>query len=895
MLKMKNDGKTTLDADITSLVTSITVAKGDVFPTLAGEEWFPLTLIKGDKVERMRVTGRFDNILTVIRGSENTEAQAWESGDDCILSLTAGAIVEIQELASGVNELKVLALNFNISEDEIIYSTDKETNLKSIKYIYDKSSFTIYENPFQAIELFDESIDDALISSLTVPLVDIYSRITGINSHPDIIVGQDYKLIYTLDRTDALSTAWLRYRVGGVSFSTGSSGVKTFTALGKTCVVEESRSDNGTSGSILSLSLQKIGETIISITDGWLITTAGEYDLVKAKIGSSSLGESSFSNVTALENYQGALDVGKRYQTGKTIWEITETVTVVSVGDVYAKAIGDVYVDDFVDDVLTDSEILHKCNDYCQNTDNKNRLVFEDKLTFSLTAEDSFVIYVEGGGWYCATNCQLVWFESPTSGYAIRVQGRYTTTSVSYATRINNSNYAPIEGFTIGSHGESRAGSGLRIGYADQRQSIEGATVTSKFKISRVNVLEFDDCVDIWMGAWAFELEHVNTIGGSWRTPSYFSGLDYGENIKLSHCFVADNHSRVVDGESGAVVFSSGEFIIEAGSFDNMRVTIEGDANVKMFGVHFENPSSTAKNKRFLEVIGDHASCVLDNPTIIIRNTDIYSTLFYCKAGTDENRYAWSGGLTLNNPQYQSVEKYRPDLALIKSIADNTTYEGDGYMELVGGGGRVMLTGQAFINSLYYTYNPILIARNLIGRSLDNYDFALDELGALPKFWKVYNTSPYTGLAVVSDDDKWVGTQCLKTTADYNGGETWNSSKITQEVSCAVGSLVLAHLKVKWVTENTNDQEGSITGKVVAKLDFYDADGVFISTEGSFSKGDVVGNSSSTLDNWITVELTARAPMGSRKVVMNLVTYSTSNHADKKIHTYWDTVCLNVL
>ncbi|WP_321325723.1 hypothetical protein [Thiomicrorhabdus sp.] len=584
------------------------------------------------------------------------------------------------------------------------------------------------------------------------------------------------------------------------------------------------------------------------------------------------------------------LEIGDICTTGSTKWKVVELDSPFSLE--HLKPLDDVYVEDFNDGVLSQSEYISKAHNYCMLTNIRARLVFDEKVTYAISPSYSFTIYVESGGWYCSGNCHMYWTDNPTQGFAIKVRGRYTT-STNYSTRVNDSNYKPLEGFTFGQNGIMRSGSGLQIGHANARQSTDGVVVTSKFIISRVNVIDFDDVIDLWNGSWAFELHHVNTIGGSWRTPSYFRGIDFGENIKLNHCFIADNHKRI-DGGIGKVVFSAGEYYISGGSFDNMRVVVEGDSNVKMFAPHFENPASTAKNKRFLEVTGNHASCVLDNPTIVIRNTDIYSTMFYCKAGTGSNKHAWSGGLTLNNPQYQAVKKYRPDLALVKSKADRTTYEGDGYQELVGGGGRVYLTGQAYINSMFQTFFPIPISRSLVGRSLDNCDFEMDDIGSSPSFWTVNNTAPYSASAIVSDDYYWVGTRSLKTICDYDGDKTWNSSQVEQEINCNSGNLVLAFGKVKWVTENTNGSTGDITGKVTSALDFYDANGKYISTGGS-TKHKVLNSSTSSYDGWIDIKLIGHAPTGTRFVRLNLISFSTSKNPNKKIVTYWDSLVLNVI
>jgi hypothetical protein len=97
MLKLKNDGATTLAADINSSATSITVIDGSVFPTLDEGDWFPLVIIKNSNVERMRVTARSANVLTVTRGAEGTTARAWVSGDNCTLNVTAEALDDLKK------------------------------------------------------------------------------------------------------------------------------------------------------------------------------------------------------------------------------------------------------------------------------------------------------------------------------------------------------------------------------------------------------------------------------------------------------------------------------------------------------------------------------------------------------------------------------------------------------------------------------------------------------------------------------------------------------------------------------------------------------------------------------------------------------------------------------
>jgi len=428
---------------------------------------------------------------------------------------------------------------------------------------------------------------------------------------------------------------------------------------------------------------------------------------------------------------------GDLLYTKQTKWLVSTETTPITLNDgLYLKALGDVFVEDFSDGNLSQSEYVTAANDYCMSPSTGNRLVFDAAKTYEFTRNTSFNIYVESGGWYCSGTCSLKWKSAPIAGYAIKVLGRFQY-GHHYASLVNNSNYQPLEGFNIGSYNNMMAGIGLCIGHSESLRSMNGAVVTSKFSIERVSVFDFDDVITFYPGVWACELRQVNTMGGSWQTPSYFNGIDFGESIKLTNCFIADNHRRVADNELGKVNFNTGEFIIYGSSFNNMRVVVNGDAVVKMNCPHFENPQSTAKNKRFLEVVGSHAYCVLDKPQIVIRDTPIYSNLFYCKAGSSQNKHPYAGGLVFISPSYNAAPNYRPDLAAYQN--DGVEYESDGYLELVGGGGRVYLEGGAHINSLFYTNSPIPIARNLVGRSTTNINFD-NVLGKSPGSW-VYVSS----------------------------------------------------------------------------------------------------------------------------------------------------------
>jgi len=623
--------------------------------------------------------------------------------------------------------------------------------------------------------------------------------------------------------------------------------------------------------------------------------TGLEEDIAEAGTGGGGGTIEEYPHVTAIIALGSGLVTNKIYRTALTVWKVVTTFTPIAVsGGRYLKAIGSVYVEDFNDGIMTIDQYVTMAHNYCRDTNTRNKLVFDHTKIYNFAVGTSFEIFVESGGWHSDGMCALRWAGDPTQGYAIKIRGRYTT-SDTYSTRLNNSNNVVMKGFCIGENGAQRRGSGLQIGHATTRTSSGSAVaVTSKFKVSNVNVFDFDDVVDFWTGSWAVELEHVNTIGGSWRTPSYFSGIDFGENMKLTHCFIADNHLRLADGEFGRVVFSAGFWIVDGGSFDNMRVTVEGDANVKMFGPHFENPASTAKNKRFLEVTGLFAFCALIGPYIVIRNTAVYSNLFYCLQGTDAARHPYAGGLSIVAPNMSSVSLYRPDNGIRQGAIDAVTYETDGFLELVGGGGRVYLEGSIGVNSLYFTYFPIPIARNLVGRSLANCDFEGSAAGTLPRFWKVDTVTPNTGVAVVSNDTNWVGSQCLKTTVDYNGGASWNSSYVYQDVPCGMGNLCLGAGKVKWVIRREGGATGPVTGGVSISVAFLDEDKNQISVGWSTNYTVADTDSASSFDGWMDLKLISTAPNGTKYARVQLSSFSSSDNSNKKIDTYWDAIVFNV-
>lgn len=79
-----DNATTTLSAGINSSVTTINVTSGIVFPTLISPNFFVATITQATTEtswEKVKVTARSGNTLTVVRGYGGSTAAAWSSGD----------------------------------------------------------------------------------------------------------------------------------------------------------------------------------------------------------------------------------------------------------------------------------------------------------------------------------------------------------------------------------------------------------------------------------------------------------------------------------------------------------------------------------------------------------------------------------------------------------------------------------------------------------------------------------------------------------------------------------------------------------------------------------------------------------------------------------------------
>jgi hypothetical protein len=99
-----NNASTTLASNVLIGATSLTVSTGtgSLFPTLAGSQYFYCTLTNAAAtlIEIVKVTARSSDTFTIVRGQDNTSAQAWTAGDKVELRLTAADLQNFPQLDS---------------------------------------------------------------------------------------------------------------------------------------------------------------------------------------------------------------------------------------------------------------------------------------------------------------------------------------------------------------------------------------------------------------------------------------------------------------------------------------------------------------------------------------------------------------------------------------------------------------------------------------------------------------------------------------------------------------------------------------------------------------------------------------------------------------------------
>ena len=106
-----NNAATTIATTaLTAVATSVTVASGAgaLFPSPTNGDFALITLAQAGATETsweiVRLTARTADVLTIVRGQENTTAAAWNIGDKVELRATAGFLVSATPAKGGGND-----------------------------------------------------------------------------------------------------------------------------------------------------------------------------------------------------------------------------------------------------------------------------------------------------------------------------------------------------------------------------------------------------------------------------------------------------------------------------------------------------------------------------------------------------------------------------------------------------------------------------------------------------------------------------------------------------------------------------------------------------------------------------------------------------------------------
>ena len=113
-VKFANNAYATLATSATSGDINVTVTSGQGarFPTLAGGDYFFLTLIdSSNNLEICKCTARAGDVLTITRAQEGTTARSYSAGDRAELRITAAGIEDATTIASGA----ITATELNVS------------------------------------------------------------------------------------------------------------------------------------------------------------------------------------------------------------------------------------------------------------------------------------------------------------------------------------------------------------------------------------------------------------------------------------------------------------------------------------------------------------------------------------------------------------------------------------------------------------------------------------------------------------------------------------------------------------------------------------------------------------------------------------------------------------
>ena len=100
-IKFSNNASANIIRDLSSTATSVsvTVGKGDLFPSITEGDYFYATLAGNNGLEIVKVTNRVNDTMTIVRAQDNTTALSFDTGD--------------------LFELRIVAADFNDTFSEV--------------------------------------------------------------------------------------------------------------------------------------------------------------------------------------------------------------------------------------------------------------------------------------------------------------------------------------------------------------------------------------------------------------------------------------------------------------------------------------------------------------------------------------------------------------------------------------------------------------------------------------------------------------------------------------------------------------------------------------------------------------------------------------------------------
>jgi len=178
-IKLSNNAVGRLSSPLSAVATSLSLSanEGARFPSLGVDEFFYVTAVTSAGVlEIMKCTARVGDVLTVVRGQEDTAPQAFSIGDRVELRLTVGALDDfvqpIRDTASSALSKANTALTATGTDIDPVGSLEAENVQEALEEIDEKTETALTaegtsvdpigeleaENVQEALEELDEAV-----------------------------------------------------------------------------------------------------------------------------------------------------------------------------------------------------------------------------------------------------------------------------------------------------------------------------------------------------------------------------------------------------------------------------------------------------------------------------------------------------------------------------------------------------------------------------------------------------------------------------------------------------------------------------------------------------------------------------------------------------------------